>query len=128
MYCIGCRLYQRYLKILFWECLNGAFGSVDVWCSASVEVVGSDLARGKIFTASMGSVDSLHYLPPYIVNIYIYRCSALRNVLYGYKYTRFKAQPLFKLLIARSDNSGPLDFNLTRIDQINIVSAEIYHI
>ena len=30
-----------------------------------VEVVGSNLARGKIFTASIGSVDSL-YIPPYI--------------------------------------------------------------
>ena len=29
------------------------------------EVVGSNLARGKIFTASIGSVDSL-YIPPYI--------------------------------------------------------------
>ena len=38
-----------------------------------VEVVGSNLARGKIFTASIGSVDSLY---PYIyiyIYIYIYR-------------------------------------------------------
>ena len=33
-----------------------------------VDVVGSNLARGKIFTASIGSVDSLY---PYI---YIYLC------------------------------------------------------
>ena len=32
------------------------------------EVVGSNLARGKIFTASFGSVDSLY------IYIYIYRC------------------------------------------------------
>ena len=35
-----------------------------------VEVVGSNLARGKIFTASIGSVDSLY--PS--VYIYIYIC------------------------------------------------------
>ena len=33
------------------------------------EVVGSNLARGKIFTASIGSVDSLY---PSIIYIYIY--------------------------------------------------------
>ena len=34
VYCIGHRQYQRYLNILFWGCLSGAVGSVDVWCSA----------------------------------------------------------------------------------------------
>ena len=34
-----------------------------------VMVVGSNLARGKIFTASIGSVDSLY---PYVIYIYIY--------------------------------------------------------
>ena len=41
------------------------------------EVVGSNLARGKIFTASIGSVDSLYpsvyiYIYIYIRSIYIY--------------------------------------------------------
>ena len=41
------------------------------------EVVGSNLARGKIFTASIGSVDSLYpsvyiYIYIYIYYIYIY--------------------------------------------------------
>ena len=35
-----------------------------------VEVVGSNLARGKIFTASIGAVDSLY--PSIHYNIYIY--------------------------------------------------------
>ena len=35
-----------------------------------VEVVGSNLARGKIFTASIGSVDSLY--PSVHIYIYIY--------------------------------------------------------
>ena len=36
-----------------------------------VEVVGSNLARGKIFTASIGSVDSLyiHYIPLYLSTV-----------------------------------------------------------
>ena len=35
-----------------------------------VEVVGSNLARGKIFTASIGSVDSI-YNPPYCIICYM---------------------------------------------------------
>ena len=34
------------------------------------EVVGSNLARGKIFTASIGSVDSLYpSIPPYLSTV-----------------------------------------------------------
>ena len=58
IYCIGRRQYQRYSNMLFWGCLSGAVGSVDVLCS-------SNLARDEIFTASIGSVDSL-YLSVYI--------------------------------------------------------------
>ena len=43
-----------------------------------VEVVGSNLARGKIFTASIGSVDSLY--PSVYIYIYIY--------IYIYKHKR----------------------------------------
>ena len=42
-----------------------------------VEVVGSNLARGKIFTASIGSVDSL-YIPLYLY-IYIYIYQLIQN-------------------------------------------------
>ena len=38
-----------------------------------VEVVGSNLARGKIFTASIGSVDSLYPSVYIYMCIYIYR-------------------------------------------------------
>ena len=38
-----------------------------------VKVVGSNLARGKIFTASIGSVVSL-YIPPYIDGTHILKC------------------------------------------------------
>ena len=52
---------------IFWGCLSGAVGSVGVWCRLGgvAKVVGSNLARGKQFTASIGSVDSL-YPPVYI--------------------------------------------------------------
>ena len=66
MYCIRRRQYQRFLNILFWGCLSGAVGAV---LGGVVEVVGSNLARGKIFTASIGSVDSLY--PSVYIYIYI---------------------------------------------------------
>ena len=47
-----------------------------------VEVVGSNLARGKIFTASIGSVDSL-YIPPCI---YIYIFFFIYIYIYIYKH------------------------------------------
>ena len=70
MYCIGRRQYQRYLNILL-----GGVSVAQLEASMSgvvlggvVEVVGSNLARGKIFTASIGSVDSL-YIHPYLSTV-----------------------------------------------------------
>ena len=62
VYCISRRQYQRFLNILFWGCLSGAVGSVasGIMLGGVAEVVGSNLARGKIFTASIGPVDSLY--------------------------------------------------------------------
>ena len=62
VYCISRRQYQRFLNILFWGCLSGAFGSVmsGVVLGGVAMVLGSSLARGKILTASIGSVDSLY--------------------------------------------------------------------
>ena len=40
----------------------------DVVQGGVVEIVGSNRARGKTFTASMGSVDSL-YIPPYLSTV-----------------------------------------------------------
>ena len=64
MYCIRRRQYQRFLNILFF---GGDVSVAQLVASMSgvvlggvVEVVGSNLARGKIFTASIGSVDSLY--------------------------------------------------------------------
>ena len=51
------------------------------------EVVGSNLARGKIFTASIGSVDSLY--PSVYIYIYIYR-TLLKAKLHNLK----KCEPL----------------------------------
>ena len=65
VYCISCHQYQRFLNILFGD---GSVAQLVALMSGVVlggvaKVVGSNLARGKIFTASIGSVDSLY---PYI--------------------------------------------------------------
>ena len=89
VYYIGHRQYQCYLNLLLWGCLSGAFGSVDVWCSARrvVEVVGSNLARGKIFTASIGSVDLLYpSVFIYCVNLHQF-CEIIFSHLYLSNFT-----------------------------------------
>ena len=48
---------------------NGKSWLPGVVLGGVAEVVGSSLARGKIFTASIGSVDSLY---PSVIYIYIY--------------------------------------------------------
>ena len=65
VYCIGRRQYQRYLNILFGDVSVAQLvvSKPGVVQGGVAEVVGSNLARGKIFTASIGSVDSL-YIPP----------------------------------------------------------------
>ena len=65
VYCIGRRQYQRYLNILFGDVSVAQLvaSKPGVVQDGVAEVVGSNLARGKIFTASIGSVDSL-YIPP----------------------------------------------------------------
>ena len=63
MYCIRRRQYQRFLNILFFGDVSVAqlvASMSGVVLGGVVEVVGSNLARGKIFTASIGSVDSLY--------------------------------------------------------------------
>ena len=44
------------------------------------EVVGSNLARGKIFTASIGSVDYIYIYNIYIYYIYIYIYIYMENI------------------------------------------------
>ena len=75
MYCIRRRQYQRFLNILFWgNSVAQLVASMSgVVLGGVVEVVGSNLARGKIFTASIGSVDSLY--PTIPLYIYILRRS-----------------------------------------------------
>ena len=62
VYCISRRQYQRFLNILFWDVsVAQLVASVSGVVLGSVaEVVGSNLARVKIFTASIGSIDSLY--------------------------------------------------------------------
>ena len=68
MYCIRRCQYQRFLNILFWgvSVAQLVASMSGVVLGGVVEVVGSNLARGKIFTASIGSVDSLY------PSVYIY--------------------------------------------------------
>ena len=68
VYCISRRQYQRFLIILFGDVsVAQLVASVSgVVLGGVAEVVGSNLARGKIFTASIGSVDSLY------PSVYIY--------------------------------------------------------
>ena len=54
------------------------------------EVVGSNLARGKIFTASIGSVDSLY--PSVYIYIYIYILRPLTNDLWVFLFQTIDAE------------------------------------
>ena len=61
VYCICRRKYQRFLNILFGDVSVAQLmaSTSGVVLGGVVMVVGSNLARGKIFTAPIGSVDSL---------------------------------------------------------------------
>ena len=71
VYCHGRRQYQHYLNILFFldvsvEQLVALMSGVVL--GGVVKVIGSNLASGKIFTASISLVDSL-YIPPYLSTV-----------------------------------------------------------
>ena len=62
VYCISCRQYQRFLNILFGD-VSVAQLAASMSCvvlGGVAMVVGSNLARGNMFTAYIGSVDSLY--------------------------------------------------------------------
>ena len=71
VYCISRRQYQHFLNILFLDVSVAQFvASIAVVVQGGVVmVVGSNLSRGKIFTASIGSVDSLY--PSVYIYIYL---------------------------------------------------------
>ena len=62
VYCISRHQYQRFLNILFGDSSVAQLVALmsRVVLGGVAEVVGSNLARGKIFTASISSVDSLY--------------------------------------------------------------------
>ena len=62
VYCISRRQYQRFLNILFGDVSVAQLVALmsGVVLGGVAEVVGSNLARCKIFTASIGSFDSLY--------------------------------------------------------------------
>ena len=62
VYCISRRQYQRFLNIVYGDVSVAQLVAL-MYCvllGGVVMVVGSNLARGKMFTASIGSVDSLY--------------------------------------------------------------------
>ena len=95
VYCSSRRQYQRFLNSLFRDV---SVALLVAWVSGVVlggvaEVVGSNLARGKIFTASIGSVDSLY------PSVFIY-CLNLHQFLI---LCTFKAMMIVKLYFCTSD-------------------------
>ena len=62
VYCISRHQYQRFLNIFFEDDSVTQLVALmsGVVLDGVVKVVGSNLTRGKIFTASIGSVDSLY--------------------------------------------------------------------
>ena len=62
VYCISRRQHERFLNILFWDVsvaqMVASMSSVVL--GGVIMVVSWNLFRGKIFTASIGSVDSLY--------------------------------------------------------------------
>ena len=72
VYCISRHQYQRFLNILFGDDSVAQLVALmsGVVLGGVAMVVGSNLARGKIFTASIGTVDSLY--PSVYIYIYIY--------------------------------------------------------
>ena len=72
VYCISRRQYQRFLNILFGDVSVAQLVALmsGVVLGGVAEVVGSNLARGKIFTASISSVDSIY--PSVYIYIYTY--------------------------------------------------------
>ena len=63
VYCISRRQYQRFLNILFLDVsvVQLVASASGVVLAGVAEIVGSNLARGKILTASIGPVDSLYH-------------------------------------------------------------------
>ena len=75
VYFISGRQYQRFLNILFGDVSVAQLvaSTSGVVLGGVVMVVGSNLARGKIFTASIGSVDSLYIISlSFSLFLYIY--------------------------------------------------------
>ena len=95
MYYIRRRQYQRFLNILFGDVSVAQLvaSMSGVVLGGVVEVVGSNLARGKIFTASIGSVDSLY------PSVFIY-CLNLHQLLI---LCSWKAMMFVKLYFRTSD-------------------------
>ena len=71
------------------------------------EVVGSNLARGKIFTASIGSVDSLQYPSVFIYCLNLHQCLILcssKAMMFVKLY--FRTPDIYLISLVSLDPSG----------------------
>ena len=108
MYCIRRRQYQRFLNILFWDVSVAQLvaSMSGVVLGGVVEVVGSNLARGKIFTASIGSVDSLYpSVFIYCLNLhqFLILCSS-KAIMFVILY--FRTSDIYLISLVSLDPSG----------------------
>ena len=108
VYCISRPQYQRFLNILF-----KVVSVAQLVASASVvvlggvaEAVGSNLARGKIFTASIGSVDSLYPIVfIYCLNLHQFQilCSSKAKMFVK---LYFRTSDIYLISLVSLDPSG----------------------
>ena len=108
MYCIRRCQYQRFLNILFGDVSVARLvvSMSGVVLGGVVEVVGSNLARGKIFTASIGSVDSLYpSVFVYCLNLhqFLILCSS-KAMMFVKLY--FRTSDIYLITLVSLDPSG----------------------
>ena len=116
MYCISRRQYQRFLNILFGDVsVAQLVASVSgVVLGGVAEVVGSNLARGKIITASIDSVDSL-YPSAFIYCLYLHQflilCSS-KAMMFVKLY--FRTSDIYLISLVSLDPSGFHNLDIMR--------------
>ena len=108
MYCIRRCQYQRFLNILFGDVSVAQLvaSMSGVVLGGVVKVMGSNLARGKIFTASIGSVDSLYpSVFIYCLNLYqfLILCSS-KAMMFVKLY--FRTSNIYQFSLVSLDPSG----------------------
>ena len=127
VYCIGRRQYQRFLNNLFWDILMAQLvaSMSGVVLGRVIMVVGSNIVRGKIFTVSIGSADSLY------ISVFIYRMNLHQFLIL----CSSKAMMFVKLYFCTSDiylislvSLDPSGFHLRTEKMPSIEQVPIYDV